>query len=77
MDHADKYLHCVKCQKEGKMAGLAVFVSKIGDLGVECIKHEDFKMKVPNKEVSDYLLSIALEPCNANDCDCEGKEVSH
>lgn len=75
--HDYKYLHCALCLSERQEHGLTVFITKVGDLGIACTKHEEFRMVVKNSEVAASLLDIAIEPCGHEDCPINKKEAHH
>jgi hypothetical protein len=76
VSHSNKYLHCTKCREEGEPHGMTLFVTPTGDLGVECMMHSEFVMVIPNNELSQTFLDIAMQPCGNEGCTCES-EVSH
>ena len=72
----NRYLHCTKCTETRQRAGLAIFVTPTGDLGIQCVEHDDFVMMIPSDEIEDHSMGIAMQPFTNPECKCES-EVTH
>ena len=73
----NKYLHCTRCVQEKKQKGLTVFVTPTGDFGLQCVTHPDFCAVVPNEEVAQHFMDIAMQSCDNPECECSREEVTH
>jgi len=78
LSHSNKYLHCTQCSEDGEHAGMNIFVTPTGDLGIECLRHDEFDpVVIPNNELPNTFLGIAMQPCGNEGCKCCESEVSH
>lgn len=71
----NRYLHCATCVNEKTAAGMAVFVTPAGDLGIQCMKHGSFVMVIPNDKLSEHFIGVSMQLCGNHDC--EREEVGH